>query len=157
MNYFPIAIKLKNKLAIVIGAGTVAQRKIDKLLEAGASVKVIAPLATKKIERLANQGIIKWIKRNVRISDIRYATLIIAATNDSGINKKVSQWAKKLRIPVNVVDKPALSNFISPALLRRKQALVAVYTDGKDPVLSRDLKNYLKKRWNDFVSYRNKL
>jgi siroheme synthase-like protein len=157
MNYFPIAVKLKNRLTIVIGAGAVAQRKIEKLIEAGALVKVIAPSATRKIEKLAKEGVVKWIKRNVETSDIRCATLVIAATNDSKVNRRVSQWARKLRIPVNVVDKPALSNFISPALLRRKQALVAVYTDGKDPVLSRDLKNYLKENWNDFVSYRNKL
>lgn len=157
MNYLPIAIKLKKRKAIVVGAGEVAKRKIKNLIDAGADVTVIAPEAAEEIRYLFQENIVKWLKRKVRSTDIKDAVLIIAATNDRGVNESVSDWASKRGIPVNVVDKPAISNFISPALLRMKKALVAVYTDGKDPVLSRDLKNYLKEHWDDFVSYRRRL
>jgi len=58
---------------------------------------------------------------------------------------------------VNVVDRARLSDFISPALLYMPKAIVAIYTEGKDPVLSRDLKNFLKERWDEFLSYRDRL
>ena len=69
----------------------------------------------------------------------------------------MSLWARKRSILVNVVDDPDLSDFISPAVFRSHNALVTVYSDGKNPVLSRDLKNYLKEQWNDFIAYRDRL
>jgi len=157
MNYFPIALSLKNKQVIVAGAGAVSQRKILGLLETGALIKLIAPQASDVLTGLANRGSIRWLRRNVRCSDIKEAVLVIAATDKPALNKRISLWARRQGIAVNVVDKPILSDFISPAVLRRKKALVAVYTDAKDPLLSRDLKNYLKERWDDFLLYRNRL
>lgn len=90
-------------------------------------------------------------------SDVRDAFIIIAATNRTRTNKEISRWAKEHKSWVNVVDKPLLSGFISPAVLRTKEALLAVYTDGRNPVLSRDLKNFLKEHWDEFLRYRSRL
>lgn len=157
MDYFPIAVRLKKKRVLVVGAGTVALRKVKTLIKTGAIIIVIAPDALSEIKALAKKRIIKWVQGSVRSSDISEAGLVIAATDDPLVNKNVSKWAGRKRILVNVVDRPSLSDFISPALLEKKKALIAVYTDGKDPVLSRDLKNYIKNKWNDFLSYRNRL
>ena len=157
MKYLPIAVKLKNKRVLVVGAGKIAERKIDTLLAAGADLCVVSPRATRRIKRLYSKGYIKWVKRYAQRTDIRGAKLIVAATNNARVNKYVSQWSHEFEIPINVVDKPAISNFISPAIVQFKNALIAVYTDGKDPVLSRDLKNYLKETQDDFVSYRSRL
>ena len=157
MNYLPIAVKLKDRRVVVIGGGKVAERKILVLLEAGGDVRVISPKATPAIRRLAKNRDIKWIPRPVQRCDIRNAALVVSATNNRDLNKRVSRWGREFQILVNVVDDSNISDFISPALLRFKKAIIAVYTDGKDPVLSRDLKNFLKKHWDDFVSYRNKL
>lgn len=156
MNYLPIAIKLKNKRVIVVGGGKVAQRKIETLLDTEALVVVIAPKVTSKVRLLIEKGAINWENRRVRESDIKEARLIVAATDSQEINKDISRWAKQFKILVNVVDKQLISDFISPALLQQDKALIAVYTDGRDPVLSRDLKNYLKENWDDFLSYRDR-
>lgn len=156
MNYLPIALNLKGKKVIVVGGGKVAQRKIETLLSAGAKVNLIAPEATAKLRDLAEKRRIKFIERKVKKADISRAVLIIAATNLKTLNKRLSSWAKSESIPINVVDKPFLSDFISPALLQKDQALIAVYTDGKNPVLSRDLKNYLGETWDDFLLFRNR-
>lgn len=157
MNYLPIAIKLKNKRVIVVGGGVVAERKIKTLLNAGALVLVISPEVTSKIKLLINKKAIKWKKRVVEEADINKARLIVATTDSQETNKDISQWAKRSGILVNVVDRQLISDFISPALLKKGKALVAVYTDGKDPVLSRDLKNYLKENWDDFLLFRDRL
>ena len=157
MNYLPIAIRLKDKRVVIVGAGKVSERKIFNFLEVGAKVYVIAPEATPEIKRLARKGKIIWFPRQVMRSDLRSASLIISATNDKEVNRYVSKVAREFQAPVNVVDNPVLSDFISPALARFKKALIAVYTDSKDPVLSRDLKNYLKENWDGFVSYRSGL
>ncbi|NQT75186.1 MAG: bifunctional precorrin-2 dehydrogenase/sirohydrochlorin ferrochelatase [Candidatus Omnitrophica bacterium] len=157
MKYLPIAIKLKNRRVVVVGAGKVAERKISTLLDAGAEVDVVSPKVTGNIKHLAKNGKIRWLPRSIARSDVRNAVIIISATDNRGVNRYVREWGQEFQIPVNVVDNSRISDFISPALLRFKKALIAVYTNGRDPVLSRDLKNYLKENWDDFVSYRNRL
>jgi siroheme synthase-like protein len=156
-EYYPIAVKLKNKNTLVIGGGAVAQRKVKALLAAGARVRVISPALTPLLCRLFGMGRIEWKNKYVSQEDLDRADLVIAATSDTEVNKSVSVWAKKRNALINVVDRPALSNFISPAVFKKSKAIVAVYTDGKDPVLSRDLKNFLKENWDEFLSYRRKL
>lgn len=157
MHYYPIALNLKNRVAIVIGGGKVAERKIIALLDAGAKVKVISPEVTPSVRRMAEGREVRWIKKNFNASDLCFTHIVIAATSDSAVNKKVSQAAREYGIPVNVVDQTDSSDFISPAVLRRGKSIIAVYTNGRDPVLSRDLKNFLKRNWNAFLSYRDKL
>lgn len=157
MEYFPIAIRLKREKTLVVGGGAVAERKIISLLEAGARVWVVAPRITLKLDSLLAQDRIKWLNRKFQDSDVKGCVVAIAATNDSKLNQEISRLAKESAVLVNVVDKPLISDFISPAVFRADQALITVYSDGKDPVLSRDLKNYLKEKWDDFLSYRHRL
>jgi len=156
-KYYPVALGIDKCLGVVIGGGRVAQRKALDLLRAGARVKIISPTLTTYLKHLAKTGRIKWLCRMVRREDLARAEVIIAATDQWQINKEVSLWAKRKSRLVNVVDNPGLSNFISLAVFRKAKAIVAVYTNGRDPVLSRDLKNFLKEYWNEFVSYRNRL
>lgn len=156
MKYYPIAVSLKNKIAAVVGGGVVAERKVLSLLEAGARVRVISPALTGRLTGLAKENKIRWIRNKVSPGDLKKADIIIAATSDRGVNKKVSALSRKSDKLVNVVDDKELSDFISPAILKKKKAIIAVYTDGKEPELSRDLKNFLKERWDEFISYRNR-
>ena len=149
-DYYPIAIRLKNKRAVIAGGGTVAERKVISLLQAQAAVEVVSPALTKTIKALAASGRIKWTKRRIRQDDIKGAAIVIAATSDRTVNEKISVWAKRLGIPANAVDDKASSDFISPAVFKKEKAIITVYTDGKDPELSRDLKNFLKERWGEF-------
>ncbi len=157
ISYYPLAINLEGRLAVVIGGGKVAERKIKKLLEAKAKIKVVSPVITPKLKHLVSKRKMIWIPRLARSSDLYSASIVIAATSKPPVNKSVSKWARQQRAWVNVVDKPNLSDFISPALFRKRNATVAVYTNGRDPVLSRDLKNFLKEHWDVFLSYRNRL
>lgn len=156
MKYYPIAVDLFGKQALVVGGGKVAERKTISLLKGRAGIRVVSPVLTPRLNRLAKSGKIAWNKRCVSKKDINGADIIIAATGNSAVNKNVSKWAKEKNVLVNVVDNSGLSDFISPAIVRQGKALIAVYTDGKDPVLSRDLKNYLKDHWDAFLSYRRR-
>jgi len=156
MRYQPIAVKLDHMRAVVAGGGKVAERKVSNLVEAGADVLVVAPNLTAKLKRLFKKDRLRWRKSNIRKKDLRGAKIVVAATDDSRVNTDIGRWAKHREIFVNVVDNSKLSNFISPAIVRQRKALVAVYTDGKDPALSRDLKNYLKDHWDAFLSYRRR-
>jgi precorrin-2 dehydrogenase/sirohydrochlorin ferrochelatase len=156
-KYYPVALSIRHLPSIVIGGGRVAERKVLSLLDAGATVKVVSPLVTRRLALLAAAKKIQWVRRKVKRPDLSAGALIVAATGDAGVNKRVSLWAKNRGKLVNVVDEPVLCTFISPAVFRNKKAIIAVYTDGRDPRLSRDLKNYIKGHWDGFLSYRDRL
>jgi len=156
LKHHPIAVRISGAKALVIGGGKIAERKVLSFLEAGASVEVISPDATALLRKLAGEGEISWRARRIRGKDLIGVDIAVAATNDARVNENVSRWAHKNKILINVVDNPRLSNFISPAVFRNEKGIVSVYTDGKDPAFSRDMKNFLKENWSDFLSYRNR-
>ncbi len=157
MKYYPIALDLNSKKATIIGGGKVAERKARTLLKAGARVKIVAPGITVNLEELKKRKRIVVKKRKARISDVSGSKIVVAATNDPLFNRKVLRWSRKAGAWINAVDNIKNCDFIMPAIARKSKAIIAIYTDGKDPILSRDLKNFLKDNWNDFLSYRNKL
>jgi len=156
-EYHPIAVRLNSKLVVIIGGGHVAERKTLSLLTSGSRILIVSPVITTKLKSLAKKGKIAWRKSIAKKQDLEGASLVVAATSDNRANENVSRWAHQKKIWVNVVDNPILSNFISPAVLRDQNAIITVYTDGKDPVLSRDLKNFVKEHWDEFLSYRDRL
>jgi len=157
LEYYPVVVKVKGVYVLVVGGGKVAQRKAMGLLKAGARVTVISPTVTTALGRLAKRAELAWLKRKVNRNDIAKASIVIAATNDVLVNKNVSLWSKKQKILVNIVDNPGLSTFISPAVFKSNKAIIAVNSNGRDPELSRDLKNFIKEQWDEFLSYRHRL
>lgn len=157
MEYYPVAVKVRGVYALVVGGGKVAQRKAAGLLKAGAKVTVISPKVTLTLNCLAKKTKLKWLKRKVTKNDISKARIVIAATNNALVNKNISLWSKQQGILVNIVDNPVLSTFISPAVFNNKKAIIAVNSNGRDPEFSRDLKNFLKEQWDEFLSYRRRL
>lgn len=156
VSYHPIALKLDGQPVTVVGGGPVAERKILSLIGSGARVTVISPAITPGLKKFVKNKSLAWYSRTVAKNDLADAKIVIAATSNKNVNRNVSRWAKEFGVWVNVVDDSRLSNFISPAVFRTGKAIVAVYTDGKYPEMSRDLKNFLKERWDDFLSFRNR-
>lgn len=144
MDFLPIFINIRDRNCLVVGGGKVAARKIDLLLNAGACVTVVAPELDIELLKKVDQGIFIYCAETFTPAHIDNVTLVIAATNDLLINQKVSEVAKKLCIPVNVVDNPDLCSFIVPSIIDRSPVLVAVSSSGKSPVLARLLRAHLE-------------
>ena len=155
--YYTLAMNIRNQPVVVIGGGKVAEYKVTKLMPSCPNIIIISPDVTVGLRRLVSQGKLTWRSRNVRKTDLKNAFIAIAATSDKDVNAAVSRWAKEYRVLINVVDNPKLSDFISPATFHLSKTTVAVHTNGDDPVLSRDLKNFLKRNWDAFLSFRNRL
>jgi len=124
---------------VVVGGGRVAVRKVDLLRRSGAQVTVVAPELREELHKLAASGAIQHIAAKFAAEhlDREAAVLVIAATDDHEVNVAVSEAARARRIPVNVVDDPALSTFIFPAIVDRSPIIVAVSSGGESPVLAR--------------------
>lgn len=141
MDFLPVFHNIKGKLCLVVGGGEVAHRKAAVLTDAGAKVRVVAPELAESFAELPH---IEHIAARFAPQHLEGATLVIAATNDAGVNRQVSELAQARNIPVNVVDAPELCSFIMPAILDRSPMMVAFSSGGASPVLTRMLRGKLE-------------
>jgi len=131
MSAYPIVLEGSAISILIVGGGRVAARKARALVEAGARVHVVAPVVNDDLERLATTT------DALRISRARYGpehlrdvTLVIAATDDSAVNASVASDARAAGRLVNVADRPELGDFITPAVHRCGDVVVAVTAGG---------------------------
>jgi uroporphyrin-III C-methyltransferase/precorrin-2 dehydrogenase/sirohydrochlorin ferrochelatase len=144
MKYLPIFYDLSVCPCLVVGAGEIAARKVRQLRKAEASVIVVAPEICKELKELAESKEINYISEKFSEELLGDKMLVIAATNDEEVNKKVSELAKAQNIPVNVVDNPDLCSFIMPSIVDRDPVQIAISTGGASPVLARLLRARLE-------------
>lgn len=133
MKYLPLALDLNEQDVLVVGAGDVAQRKISWLLKAGAAVTVVAPDASEQLKD--NRVVIH--NRVYAETDLQQRQLVVVATNNAELNVEIGNRARALGYLVNVVDLPAASNFIFPAIVERGDFTIAISSAGNAPVLTR--------------------
>jgi len=148
MSYL-VNLVIEQQPALVVGGGTIAARKIHDLLEARADVTVISPVVCPEIQALAATARIHLRQRPYAAGDLRGASLVIAATDDEDLNAAISREAQSLRVPVNVVDRPALCTFTLPAVVRRGDLTIAVSTAGQCPALASVMREELTERYGD--------
>lgn len=145
-DFFPIYINLKGKKCLVVGGGTVAERKIKNIIGFAPAVTVVAPSVTKGIAALAENKKIQWRPGEFKKSDISNCFLVFAATNDEPLNQKIAETCRKQNILVNAA-KPGLSgSFIVPAVTAGNEISVVVSTSGASPMIARLLKAEMEKR-----------
>lgn len=144
MQFFPVFMNLQNEPCLVVGGGGVAARKVFLLLRAGARVTVVSPAISQELEIRHNEGEIVWQNRIYEPADLAGNKIVIAATNNHEINRQISEKARVLGIPVNVVDAPELCSFIVPSIIDRDPVQIAVSTGGASPVLARLLRARLE-------------
>ena len=133
-------LNLEHKRALVVGAGRVGLEKIRGLLACEAEVAVVAPEADPEVTDLAERNEITLAAREFEPTDLDGALLVIAATSDTGVNTAVYEAADARSMLVNVVDVPALCNFVLPAISRRGPIAIAVSTSGASPALAKRLR-----------------
>lgn len=137
MNFLPLFHNLKGREVLVIGGGEIALRKARLLSEAGAVLRVVAPEVEPELSELVHKGGGRTILRCYEPNDLAGCVLAIAATDDEPLNAQVSQDARALGMPVNVVDSPELCTVIFPAIVDRSPLMIAVSSGGDAPVLAR--------------------
>jgi siroheme synthase-like protein len=116
-GYYPVFLDLRGKRCVVVGGGSVAERKVRVLLEHDASIAIVSPTLSQGLQELAEQGTIQAVQREYGKGDLEGAFLAIAATGHAHINVAVAAEARELRALINVVDDPANSDFIVPSLV----------------------------------------
>lgn len=144
MQYLPIFIDLHQKTVLVVGGGHIAQRKIHLLLQAGATVHVVAQALTVELEQLRQDGQIIWLAQRFEPILLNNISLVIAATDDGDTNQFVFESAQARHIWVNTVDEQSQCSFIFPSIIDRSPIQIAISSAGTSPVLVRLLREKLE-------------
>ncbi len=145
MAYFPLFVNLEGKTVLIIGAGEVALRKIEKLLPFNSEIKVVAKkVKIPEIKSLAREGKIILEERPFQWKDLEDVDLVIVATDDIELQKEIYKRCKDKNIPVNSVDSPDFCSFIFPAYVKKKDIVIGITTSGKAPAFSGRLKQMIE-------------
>ncbi|WP_312691367.1 siroheme synthase CysG [Kosakonia sp.] len=144
MDYLPLFAAVKDRPVLVIGGGEIAARKITFLRRAGARVLIVARHLEPELLTLAEQQAVQWLASEFDESQLDNVFLVIAATDDSALNRRVFDAANVRHRLVNVVDDQPLCSFIFPSIVDRSPLLVAISSGGNAPVLARLLREKIE-------------
>lgn len=143
---YPVFLNLKSRLVVLVGAGTVGQRKLAGLLQCGAQVKLIDPC-------LAGQSCpaagVETIPREFKAGDLAGAALVFACTDRPEVNRTVVDEARLRGIFCSCSEQSSQGDFALPALIRRGPLAIAVSTGGGSPALAAQLRDQLVKQLPD--------
>ena len=147
MRYYPVHLDIQNRNCLVVGGGSVGTRKVATLLDCGAKVTVISPVVSQQLRDFALSGLIKLRERSYQSGDLDGMFLVIGATDDEGLNRKISSDAEHLNTLCNIADRPEVCNFILPAIVQREDLVITVSTSGQSPALAKQLRQTLESQF----------
>ncbi|MBW1677961.1 MAG: bifunctional precorrin-2 dehydrogenase/sirohydrochlorin ferrochelatase [Deltaproteobacteria bacterium] len=147
MRYYPVNLDVQNRGCLVVGGGSVGERKVKTLLECGARVTVVTTLATERLHALASEGHIDLKTRGYEPSDLKGKFLVIGATDSEEINEKISEDAARRGLLCNIADRPAACSFVLPAIVRQGDLVIAISTSNKSPAVARRIRQTLEKEF----------
>jgi len=144
VEFLPLFFSLKQRSVLIVGGGEVALRKARLLTKAGASINVVSPQVRDDLKELVKSSKGLLLEEQYQSTSLSGVMLVVAATDDQAVNKKVYDDAQAQNLPVNVVDQPDLCSFIFPAIVDRSPVIAAVSSGGSSPVLARLLRAKLE-------------
>ena len=149
MPLFPAFLKLAGRRCLIIGAGRVAEDKIESLLRAEAEIRVVAPSARERVRAWARAGKIRWDAREFRPSDLQDNFLAVAATSSPALHTRVFREARRRGVLCNVVDDPAHCDFYYGSVVRRGSLQIAISTGGHSPALAQRLRKQIEREFGN--------
>lgn len=138
MSYFPFFMEMEGRPGLIVGGGTVACRKVEKLLPYGPRLTVVAPEIAPEIAAVKG---LTLLRRPFRPEDLEGMAFVISAAPP--VNRQVAELCRERHLPVNVVDDRELCTFLFPALVKRGSLSVGISTGGASPTAAIYLKEQI--------------
>jgi siroheme synthase-like protein len=144
VGYYPVYLDLAGKSCLVLGGGPQALAKVRALVAAGADVSVVSPSFDPQLVELGGRHEARLLLHEFTENDLDGVDLVVDASLDEALGHRVSAAARRRRILVNVLDRPALCDFIAPAVIRRGPLQVAISTAGRSPFMASYIRRLLE-------------
>jgi uroporphyrin-III C-methyltransferase/precorrin-2 dehydrogenase/sirohydrochlorin ferrochelatase len=133
MGYYPVFLDLLGRQCLVIGGGNIGSQRAHGFVKAGAAVTVISPKVSESQQSSISAGTLRHYGRPYRDGDLRGFFLACAATGVPAVDAAIAGEARRESVLFNAADRPALCDFITPALVERGDLTIAVSTNGECP------------------------
>lgn len=143
MGYISFNLQLQGRRVVIVGGGSVAQRKILNILPADPAITVISPTLSFELQKLRSEGKISQTPRGYLSGDLDGAFLVIAATSNHDVNAMVAKDAAASGILAEITDNPLAGNVTSPAVIHQGDLSIAISTNNRVPVLAAIIKKEL--------------
>lgn len=146
MACFPLFVQLEGCQCLVVGGGKVALRKCQTLSEFGANVLVAAKEACRELQEFSSSHpSVTLLTRPAKVSDADGMSLVICASDDEALHKKIADYCRARRILVNTADDRENCTFFFPAIVRQEDVVIGISTGGNSPAASKYLRQLLQK------------
>jgi siroheme synthase, N-terminal domain len=152
-----VDLNVNNKKAVVIGGGTEGLRKVHGLLDQGCEITVITSRLNKELRSMSHDRKIKLIKRRIKdatvLDKFNDIFLILAATDDRQLNRKLVEKGRTMGAFVYAADDPLMSDFSYTSLVNIDGLVqVAISTSGKSPIMARKIRMKAERMLNEVIS-----
>lgn len=156
MAKYPVFLELGGRRVVIVGGGTVAARKAEPVLKAGARLVVVAEKICDALRGLCSGTKTELIESKYTKDYLAGATLAIAATDNEELNKRIYKDCQELEVLCNVVDSPGLCDFYVPAVVKRGDLQIAIGTEGRSPAyaghIRKKLENIITEKHGEFLA-----
>lgn len=152
-----VDLNINNKKAVVIGGGTEGLRKVHGLLDQGCEITVITSRLNKELRRMSDDQKIKLVKMRIKDASVldkfNDIFLILAATDDRQLNRKLVEKGRIMGAFVYAADDPPISDFSYTSLVNIEGLIqVAISTSGKSPIMARKIRMKAEGMLNKIIS-----
>jgi uroporphyrin-III C-methyltransferase/precorrin-2 dehydrogenase/sirohydrochlorin ferrochelatase len=140
MDHLPIFLDVKNRKVVVSGSETIAARRAEASLRAGAKVHLFAENLSGEFDRLLDNENLVHLTRKPKVNDLKGAIIAYGACKDDAENIRLYNMAKQQNVLANVADVTEYCDFITPSVIDRAPLVVAISSGGNAPILARILR-----------------
>lgn len=140
MDFLPIFLDVRGKRVLVDGGGTVAARRVERALSAGAKVEVYDPAPGHEMAELLDHDDVVFHPRVPVPDDFAGISIAYGASEDAARDRLLHDAAKAHGVLANVADAPEYCDFITPSIVERDPITIALSTGGAAPVIARNLR-----------------
>lgn len=130
-RHYLAGLDLAGRRVVVVGGGTVAQRRLPRLVSSGARVEVISPHVTPAVQAMADAGELVWHARRYADGDLDGAWYAVTCTRDTDVNRQVAAAAERRRVFCVRADAGAEGSAVTPAVGEHDGLLVGVLAGGQ--------------------------
>jgi len=164
-NLLPLMIDISDRKIVILGGGSVGERKAS-LFSKYSNTTVVSAGFTQKLEEMKDAGKLKLVQADLgslpddTISDIiSDAFLVIPATNDISLNDRIVRIAQKSDILINNVD--SVGDVVVPSVIKRGDLTIGISTLGSSPALSKytrkKIEQVITPQYGDMIRLQNEM
>jgi precorrin-2 dehydrogenase/sirohydrochlorin ferrochelatase len=151
MAYFPMYVDMTDLKVLVVGGGTIAAEKLEKLLDFTTNITVISSEVNKEVQGLIDAHAFAFCQRTYHTGDIEGFDIVIVATDTAVLHQEIYEESREKRILVNSVDNTDFCDFIFSSYVQKGDLTIAFSTGGASPAFAKKIRVYFEKNIPDSV------